>query len=175
MIKRSLKTSVIFAISLLGLSSLHALPAPSCTDSSRECVIAASTTYLDALVSHDPSHVPFDRNAERWENGANTGTSGQSISDGLKNDYRFKVIQGIRDVHWMVDGDQAIAYYLLDSIIPDTSVHVSTTHIAEKFIVKQGKIMEIEAIFCNSMTMSPEESKISSSNPPSILCNRSKL
>lgn len=172
-----IKLKFLIAATLLSAASFSyaAVANTACTDSSRECVISVATTYIDALVSHDPSNVPLADNAERWENGVNTGANGEAIREGLKNDYRFKVIEGVRNVQWMVDGNQAIAYYLLDTYIPHTTIHTATTHIAERFVVNNGKIDEIEAIFCTSMGTSPESNKITASNPPSILCNRSWL
>lgn len=170
---KAIKVIAIFSAMFISNTLVYAQSAVPCRDATRECVVSAANAYLEALVSHDASGVPFADNAERWENGVNTGMSGAEIREGLENDYRFKVIQGVRNVTWVVDGEQAIAYYLLDAVMPKTDIHTATTRIAERFTIKNGKIEQIEAIFCSSLGMTPEAEKIADKNPPSILCNRS--
>ncbi len=54
----------------------------------------------------------------------------------------MKVITGIRNVRWIVEGDEAVAFYDLDVTTSDRSVLI-----AERFRVVDGFITEIEAIF----------------------------
>ena len=49
-------------------------------------------------------------------------------------------ITGYRDVRWFVDGDDAVAFYVLEA-------YGRTIDIAERFAVRDGEIREIEAIF----------------------------
>ncbi|MDZ4825170.1 MAG: hypothetical protein SGJ13_01755 [Actinomycetota bacterium] len=49
-------------------------------------------------------------------------------------------ITGYRDVRWFVDGENAIAFYVLEA-------YGMTVDIAERFTVRAGEIHEIEAIF----------------------------
>ena len=58
-----------------------------------------------------------------------------------------EVNTGIRDKRWFVDGDEAFAFYLLDtSTLPPSPAHTTTTHIVERFKIAGGLIKEIEAI-----------------------------
>ncbi len=108
----------------------------------RDAVIAAAEQYLfHGLVEHDPDKVPLAPNAIRTEQGHNTGTSGEAIAKSLRSDI-MNVIQGIRNVRWIVEGDQAVAWYDLDTTRTETPVLI-----AERFRVENGLITEIEALF----------------------------
>ena len=54
----------------------------------------------------------------------------------------MNVITGIRNVRWIVEGDEAVAFYDLDVTTSDRPVLI-----AERFRVVGGLITEIEAIF----------------------------
>jgi hypothetical protein len=124
----------------------------------RACVVAAASKYLEALVSHDAGDVPLAAHARRTENGFETGNSGEEIRRNLEEAPYYRVITGMRDVRWFVEGDQATAYYLLDtSTFPET-VHTSTVHLAERFRVEGGLITEIEAIFWVNPGLEPRPS-----------------
>jgi hypothetical protein len=127
-----------------------------CTDSSRACVISAATSYLDALVSHNSSQVRLAPTAIRTENGYDTGDSGPQIANDLATNPQYLIVHDIRDVRWFVDGDQAIAMYLLDAAVPDLGTHFATTHLAERFQVENGLITQIEAIDCTHPGLTPE-------------------
>ncbi len=120
-----------------------------CTDSSRACVVSAATTYLDALRSHDATKVRLDRNVVRYENGIQTAYGAPFLRYQLEHEQMLKLIIRLRDVRWLVDGDQANAYYLIDTTgVPGVGPRVSTAHVSERFRVRNGVITEIEAIFC---------------------------
>jgi hypothetical protein len=124
-----------------------ATPAP-CVDSSRACLIATANTYLDALLSHDGSRIRLAANARRTENGMDTGDDAATIRKSVTTPTPDEVNTGMRDKRWFVDGDQATAFYLLDtSTLPPTPLHTTTVHLVERFRVKRGLINEIEAIF----------------------------
>lgn len=148
--------------------ALHRL----CQEDTRACVIESATAYLDALVSHDPSKVPLAENAKRWENGVNTGQNAEAIRNGLKNYFGFKTIQNLHNLRWLVDGNQAIVFYLIESNFPYTHIHYGTTHVVERFKVQQGLIEEIEAIFCASANKNKENSLMDNSKL-SFMCTRS--
>jgi hypothetical protein len=108
----------------------------------RSEIIEAAERYLfHGLVEHDGSKVPFAPGATRIEQGRATGESGEAIRESLSLDV-MKVITGIDNVRWMVEGDQAVAFY---------DLHVTTSEkpvlIAERFRVVDGLIEEIEAVF----------------------------
>jgi hypothetical protein len=105
----------------------------------RDEMIAVATRYLDALVSHDGAGVPFADECRRTERGQNTGASGDAIRTQLASEIMHG-ITGYRDVRWFVDGDNAIAFYVLDA-------YGMQVEIAERFLVRNGELHEIEAIF----------------------------
>ncbi len=110
--------------------------------SDREDVIAAAEKYLfHGLVEHDPEKVPLAPQATRTEQGRNTGDSRDAIAKSLRMDI-MKVITGIRNVRWIVEGDQAVAWYELDTTASEKPVLI-----AERFRVIGGEITEIEAVF----------------------------
>ena len=109
----------------------------------RQATIDVASTYLDALVSHDASKILLAPNAWRTEEGRNSGLGADDIRARTESDV-MKGITDIRDVRWFVDGENAIAFYLLDA-------SGATAHIVERFRVVDGLIHEIEAIFHISM------------------------
>ncbi len=110
--------------------------------SSRESVIEAAEKYLfHGLVEHDGSKVPLAENVVRTEQGHNTGEGRNGLVEALAHDV-MNVITGIRNVRWIVEGDQAVAFYDLDVTTSDRPVLI-----AERFRVVDGFITEIEAIF----------------------------
>ena len=102
-------------------------------------MIAVATRYLDALVSHDGSDVPFAPDCRRTELGNNTGASADEIRAHLATEIMHG-ITGYRDARWFVEGDDVIAFYVLDA-------YGTTVDIAERFRIRDGLIHEIEAIF----------------------------
>ena len=105
----------------------------------RDDMISVATRYLDALVSHRGDDVPFAVDCRRTERGQNTGASGDEIRTQLASEIMHG-ITGYRDVRWFVDGDDAIAFYVLDA-------YGMAVTIAERFLIRDGAIHEIEAIF----------------------------
>jgi ketosteroid isomerase-like protein len=114
----------------------------------RSCAIAAAQSYLDALVSHDASAVPFAADCIRIENTQVTGTSGPELAQDLETGLRFKVIFALRDEQIMADGDEVFAIYSLDTAkVGDTGKQLATGRVFERFRIVNGQISEIEAIF----------------------------
>ena len=108
----------------------------------RESVIEAAEKYLfHGLVEHDGSKVPLAENVSRIEQGNNTGEGREGLIEALSHKV-MNVITGIRNVRWLVDGEQAVAFYDLDVTTSDRPVLI-----AERFRVVDGLITEIEAIF----------------------------
>jgi hypothetical protein len=133
-----------------------------CHDNSGRCMISAATTYLDALVSHDATHVRLAPDVIRTEEGSNTGTGAAAIRTSLSLPTFDEAIIDMRDVRWFVDqpDHEAIAFYLLDvGAIPNPLVPfvrpttaTGTVHLSERFKVENGLISQIEAIFYTSAT-----------------------
>ncbi len=130
-----------------------------CHDNSEQCMISAATTYLDALVSHDATHIRLDPNVVRTELGGNTGTGAQAIRQSVSIPTPDESIIDKRDVRWFVDkpSHEAVAFYILDVgaepnpptflpfVRPTTAT--GTVHLSERFKVDNGLITQIEAIF----------------------------
>ena len=130
---------------------------PSCTDASRTCMITAATAYLDAIVTHDASKVPFAPDVKRTEGGHITGRGESSIRENTKGQ---PDMVGHANTRFIVDekSHNVVAYTLLR--IPGTKAdpnrktmadklppQPSTVHLAERFKIEAGLITEIEAIF----------------------------
>ena len=108
---------------------------------SRQQVVAISTRYLTSgLVDHEPDEVPLAPEATRHEIGINSGASGEAIAKSLLGE-EMKTIRGMRNLKWMVDGNEAVCLYELDTAGPDP------VHISEYFRVEDGRIAEIIAAF----------------------------
>ena len=71
-------------------------------------LIAAAKSYVDALVSHDPSGVPFHPDCVRIELGVKTGRNGNHLRRSLARGPQFRLIHTIGDFTAVVtDGDEA--------------------------------------------------------------------
>ncbi len=108
---------------------------------SRQEVVAISTRYLTSgLVDHDPSKVPLAPEATRHEVGINSGKDGEAIAASLLGE-EMKTICGMRNLKWVVEGNEAVCLYELDTAGPEP------VHISEYFRVEEGRIVEIIAAF----------------------------
>ena len=141
-----------------------------CHDNSERCMISAASTYLDALVSHDATHIRLAPDVRlpkgvlvpgvvRTELGGNTGTGAQAIRQSVSIPTPDESIIDKRDVRWFVDqpNHEAVAFYILDVgaepnpptflpfVRPTTAT--GTVHLSERFKVDNGLITQIEAIF----------------------------
>jgi hypothetical protein len=105
----------------------------------RAAMIATATRYLDALVSHVGDALPLAEGCWRVERGRNTGRTGDEIRAQLATEIMHG-ITGYRDVRWFVEGENAVAFYTLEA-------YGMEVEIAERFLVRDGEIYEIEAIF----------------------------
>ena len=105
-------------------------------------IIAAATKYLESIVSHDPSEVPFAAHAWRREQGHPHGDTPDAIRAGLRAS-EMDVVTGMGPMRWIVEeaSDQAVAFFEV------SLVHGGTCRLAERFRVRGGLIEEIEAIF----------------------------
>jgi hypothetical protein len=150
-----------------------------CNSNSAQCMVSAASTYLDALVSHDGTHIRLDPNVVRTEEGHNTGTGATAIIKSVSIPTFDESIIDRRDTRWFVDkpNHEAVAFYILDvgaepnplqNFVRPT-VATGTVHLSERFKVENGLITQIEAIF--SVSTSPCEGDGWSPNPgPPPLC-----
>lgn len=67
-------------------------------------LVAGAKAYVDALVSHDPSGVPFHADCVRIEMGAKTGRSGDHLRRSLAKGPQYRVIHTITDFTPRVEG-----------------------------------------------------------------------
>ncbi len=128
-----------------------------CRDNSERCMISAATTYLDALVSHDTSHIRMAPNIKRTEQGGITATSAGDIIKSLSLPTSDESIIDRRDTRWFVDkpNHEAVAFYILDVGAPPSpllpfvrpTTAAATVHLSERFKVDNGLITQIEAVF----------------------------
>src|SRR4051812_32519158 len=139
-------TPVAFARSIhpagLYVSTGGGCPAPATYSDTKAGRIATSNTYLRSLVTHDTSDLQVADTVVRTEEGGVTANGAKEICKGNQGPVTVEdAVLGMREIRWVVsDGDQAIAFYLLDS-------PTSPTYIAERFQVDHGLIQHIEAIF----------------------------
>ncbi|MGW0635962.1 hypothetical protein [Nocardia salmonicida] len=124
----------------LALGTATAAAEPNAADSPRQAIARA---YLDALVSHDASAVPFAPDATRVEVGLQTGYSGPQLSADLENGIQYRIIQGIRDLTMSESGDTVTTHYLLDTGVGD--IRLTTVEITETFVIPVDSIQAIEA------------------------------
>ncbi|MGW5923019.1 hypothetical protein ACWFPY_28850 [Nocardia fluminea] len=128
------------AAAVLALGTATAAAEPNAADSPRQAIARA---YLDALVSHDASAVPFAPDATRVEVGLRTGNSGPQLSADLENGLQYRVIQGIRDLTMSESGDTVTTHYLLDTGV--AGIRLTTVEITETFVIPVDSIQTIEA------------------------------
>ena len=149
------------AWALICLNGAHAQQVkPDCTDNSRACMIKAASAYLDSIIAHDASKVPFAPTIHRTEQGHVTADGEAQIRALQKMQPDMK---GRRNTRFFVDepSHTVIAYTLLDvtgtkadpnrktftDAVPAAQAKPSTVHLSERFEVENGLITEIEAIF----------------------------
>ncbi|MFE6925525.1 hypothetical protein ACFVAV_31245 [Nocardia sp. NPDC057663] len=128
------------ATAFLALGTATAVAAPNPADTAREAIARA---YIDALVSHDASAVPFTPDATRVEVGFQTGYSGPQLTADLENGLQYRVIQAVRDLTMSESGDTVTTRYLLDTGI--AGVRLTTVEIVETFVIPADAIQSIEA------------------------------
>lgn len=158
--------AVLVVVALVGAFSSgtpRADSAAPCVDDSRACVIATAQTYLDALLSHKPASVRLAPDVVRYENGIESARGAANMRRSLKNFPLYKVITRIRNVRWIVDGGNAVAFYLIDTnAIPGVDQHAATAHVSEWFHVRRGLITRIDLVVCFAGGLSPQSSQASS-------------
>lgn len=159
---KAIASGVGFCAMLLSGAAAAQQVKPSCTDDSRECMIAAAKAYLDSIVTHDASKVPAHPNIKRTEQGRVTAVGEQALRDSQKLQ---PDMDGHRNTRFFVDEKtkNVVAYTLLrvtgKQADPNRKTFFtgrpeasqprppSTVHLAERFKVEKGLITEIEALF----------------------------
>jgi len=121
------------------------------TDTERQDVVDAATSYLDALVSHESATVRLAPDVRRIGNGKDV----VSGADALRAVIEREPVAAIDALRWVVEGNQAAAVYDLDADL--TRAEQSKTfgppeswipaYVAERFTVVDGLITEIEVVY----------------------------
>ncbi|MCK0439481.1 hypothetical protein MUG78_08405 [Gordonia alkaliphila] len=90
--------------------------------------VAAAKAYVDALVSHDATHVRLHPDCTRTELGIKTGRSGGHIARSLTFGPQFRLIHQVSDFSATVDGDRVDTSYLV--------------HVQPKFLRLSSRVTE---------------------------------
>lgn len=109
--------------------------------------IAAARAYIEALVSHDASAVPFAQDCTRIEFGFKTGFSGNHLRRSLNGGRQYRVIQSATPLEFTVDGDRVLARFDLVTK-PSLAGRRVGAHVEETFVIpaEDGQIHHIRAI-----------------------------
>jgi hypothetical protein len=110
--------------------------------SKRNAMIEVAMKYIDALVSKDPTGVPFADNAIRFEQGHPDCDSPDEIRERLQAS-AMDAITGRGPVRWIVEEESGEAVGFLELELAPSG----TCRMAERFRIKDGLIEEIEALF----------------------------
>src|SRR6476646_1008281 len=112
-------------------------------------VVDVASTYIDALVSQDADGALLAPDVRSLHKGEVIVEGADAIRDIL----RREPLAAAGDRRWVVDGEHAIAFYDLDADMarttgppgpPDTWI---PTYVAERFLVRDGLVHEIDPIF----------------------------
>jgi hypothetical protein len=108
--------------------------------------IAAAQAYIDALVNHDASNVPFAPDCVRIEFGVKTGFSGDHLRRSLNGGPQYRVIKSATTPQYTVDGDQVRARFDL-ATKPTLAGRRVGAHVDETFVIPadDGRIHHIRA------------------------------
>jgi hypothetical protein len=120
-------------------------------------VVDVASTYLDALVSQDADGALLAPDVRRLHKGQVMVEGADAIRDIL----RREPLAGAGDRRWVVDGEHAVVFYDVDADMerakgaagaPDTWI---PTYIAERFLVRDGLVHEIDPVFFADMARNP--------------------
>jgi hypothetical protein len=108
--------------------------------------IAAAEAYIDALVGHDASGVPFADGCVRVENGLTTGFSGNHLRRSLNRGPQFRLLAAITDREFTVVGDEVRATFTVVLKVKVAGRRVVAPTV-ETFLIpaSDGKIHRIHA------------------------------
>ena len=120
-------------------------------------VVDVASTYLDALMSQDAESALLAPDVRRLHDGQVMVKGAAAIRDIL----RREPLARMGDRRWVVDGEHAVVFYDLDADparATDTAGPPDTwipTYIAERFLVREGLVHEIDPIFFADMAKNP--------------------
>lgn len=141
---------------------------PTCTDTSRQCLISVATAYLEAVVHHDASKVPLAPDVKRVEQGIYVVQGEQALR---KSVGELPAMLGHRDTRFYVDLEkQEVVYFTRIGMAATKELgqrpsgEPTTVHLAERFKIVRGLIHEIEAVFYLEIGTSAGTSGFESAN-----------
>lgn len=140
---------------MLGSTAVGQQVKPTCTDSSRECLLTAAKSYLHAIVTHDGSKALFSPHVRRTVQGHVTvGENAMRRSMNMEPDMLTD-----RNTRYFVDEAQSTVIFF--TLLPVKGANADqkretytrkrpgknvTVHLVERFKVENGLITEIEGI-----------------------------
>ena len=117
-----------------------------CTNATPECVQDAAMSYLTALRQHDGDYARLAPTITRSLNGSEPTTyTRDELAESL--DDSEDPINSVHADDWVVDGDNAVAFYAIDASYAERGAAVANTWLAERFHITNGEIDEIEGVF----------------------------
>ena len=101
--------------------------------------IAAAQAYIDALVSHDASGVPFAADCTRIEQGVKNGFSGSHLRRSLNGGPQYRVIGAATPPEFTITGDVVRARF---DILTKVSIagRRFAAHVDETFVIPAAPI-----------------------------------
>lgn len=149
--------AALIACAMLAAHGANAQTAKPCSDMSRACLTEVARTYIEARADgrvREAQRLAPD--LHRWENGLLTAIKAEDIAGPAAGEISKTL--AVRDVNRvLVDGDQAVFFWLLDRREKTEGPFTATVHLIERFKFVQGKacgavaspcINEIEVVFC---------------------------
>lgn len=133
---------------------------PVCTDNSRQCLLTAARSYLDALWTHDGKKVLAHPDIRRTEQGRYPVQGEDKIRESM--DMEPDMLEPANTRFFVDEEKGTVVYFTLLRVTgtkadrnrktytdnrPTNQRGPSTTHLAERIKVERGLITEIEAIF----------------------------
>lgn len=109
--------------------------------------IAIADAYLRALLTHDGASVQFHPKAVRYEAGIKTGFSGRHLTRSLTHGPQFRLVAGLREHEWSVEGDNVIVDYLLDAQVFGRRLKPLRIHEVFVIPVEDPRIRRIDVRF----------------------------
>lgn len=136
----------IVALALLcghtGLAAAAAPPPPAECERSRECLARVMSTYLQALVAHEPSRLPVTRNVKYTENGVRL-----NVGDGL-----WQTASAMPTYRVDVIDEEEGQVGLLGRISENGNIN---WYAARLRVEPDGKVSEIEVLVNRSLSGAP--------------------
>jgi hypothetical protein len=134
-----------------------------CSRSSVRCAIRAAGSYLAALPTRDYRKTQLHPHVRRTQNGDTTAVDADDVRRNGQDPHPDAAISDVRDLRWFVNANgralNVISFSLADtSTVPQTAAHTGTVHLANRFKVVRGLIVEIESIYWVSPGPTPEGS-----------------